>query len=113
MNEEAQTDRVNTIRKKKRTIDWIEHRQHVGIVVENKFDKKENCPAYGKACNECRQRNHFADCCCYQRHGGDNKKDRQPYRKQDSTPRRIKRVETESDKSLEDEEFIRKMTDKK
>ena len=39
------------------------------------------------------------------------KKDSQPNRKQDSTPRRIKRIETEADKSSEDEEFIRKMTD--
>ena len=90
-----------------------EHRQqtcrHCGR--KHKFDKKENCPTYGKASNECEKKNHFAECCYYQRHRGYNKKDRHPYGKQDSTPRRIKRVETESDKSSEDEESIRKMTD--
>ena len=37
--------------------------ENVGIAVENEFNKKELCPAYGKTCNKCRKPNHFAVKC--------------------------------------------------
>ena len=41
-----------------------------------------------------------------------SQKDRQHYREQNNIIRRIRTIETESNKSSEDEKFIKKMTDK-
>ena len=111
IDNENWTDRVNAIGRKQPT-GWTGKKKQINCRYcggLHKFDKRQNCPAYGQVCYSCGKMNHYGGCCIHRQQGGVNQNERQLNRRQDNTPRNIRRVEREADTSSEDEEFIRKM----
>ena len=69
--------------------------------------KKEECPAWGKKCQNCSQPNHFATKCDQVRARPTKYSTRKPYRK---VPGKVHHLTEESPEPSEDEEWIKAVT---